>query len=209
MRRTCLQYNLPDPLQYLQHPWRPDRWRAHCKRTVQDYWEEKLLHAVAETPSLKYLDTQSASLSIPMRGWQLAGLCSTNVKHATVVNWMLIGVYFTSELLYKMKTAKSPYCLGCGETQKEDLKHILLQCVYYHAIREDFIPKFMLMNKSSSDIMNDDHLIILSILDPISSKLPKSYVKSWSSVTTAYAVSRQFCWNMHKRRDKLMSELLT
>jgi hypothetical protein len=29
MRRTCLKYSLPDPLQYLQHPWRADRWRQH------------------------------------------------------------------------------------------------------------------------------------------------------------------------------------
>ena len=35
VRRTCLKYGLPDPLPYLQHPWRADRWRAHCKRIVQ------------------------------------------------------------------------------------------------------------------------------------------------------------------------------
>ena len=155
VRRTCLQYSLPDPLQYLHQPWRPDRWRAYCKKTVQHYWGKKLLHAVVETPSLKYVDTESASLSIPMRGWQLAGLCSTSVRHNTVVNWMLLGVYFTREKLYKMKKAKSPYCLGCGETEKEDLPHILLQCVHYKSIREVFIPKFVLMNTRSCDIMND------------------------------------------------------
>ena len=144
-----------------------------------------------------------------MRGWQLAGLCSTSVRHNTVVNWMLLGVYFTREKLYKMKKTKSPYCLGCGETEKEDLPHILLQCVHYKSIREVFIPKFVLMNTRSCDIMNDEQQIILSILDPISSKLPQSYVNSWSSVKTAYALSRQFCWNMHSKRDKLMSENLT
>ena len=43
VRRTCLQYNLPDPLQYLQYPWRPDRWRAHCKQVVQKFWDRKLI----------------------------------------------------------------------------------------------------------------------------------------------------------------------
>ena len=206
VRRTCLQYNLPDPLQYLQHPWRPDRWRAHCRETVQNHWEKKLLQAVAKIPSLSYIDTESASLSIPMRGWQLAGLCSTSVKMATVVNWMLLGVYFTRDLLFKMRKAISPYCLGCGNTKKEDLNHILLHCVYYQEIRQAFIPKFVLMNSSCSDVMNDENYAILSILDPISCKLPKNFVNSWSSVKSAYAVSRQFCWNLHRKREKLYSE---
>ena len=43
VRRTCAQYNLPDPLQYLQHPWRPDRWRDFCKKTIADHWDRKLI----------------------------------------------------------------------------------------------------------------------------------------------------------------------
>ena len=34
VRKVCLRYNLPDPLLYMQHPWRPDRWRKHCKETI-------------------------------------------------------------------------------------------------------------------------------------------------------------------------------
>ena len=42
VRRTCMQYNLPDPLQYLQYPWRPDRWSSHCCTVISDFWDEKL-----------------------------------------------------------------------------------------------------------------------------------------------------------------------
>ena len=69
VRRTCHFYGLPDPLQYLQNPWRPDRFRDHCKKSVISYWETKFLQTVEETPSLQYTDTRTASLTIPMRGW--------------------------------------------------------------------------------------------------------------------------------------------
>ena len=42
-RKTWLKYGLPDPLQYLQHPWRQDRWRTHCGTVLQDYWDRLLL----------------------------------------------------------------------------------------------------------------------------------------------------------------------
>ena len=31
VRKTCLCYDLPDPIQIMQYPWRPDRWRQFCK----------------------------------------------------------------------------------------------------------------------------------------------------------------------------------
>jgi len=120
---------------------------------------------------------------------------------------MLLGVYFTCEMLFKMKRVKTPACLGCGEN--EDLQHFLLQCGFYKSIREDFISKYVLMNSNVSEIMEDEKLLIVSILDPISSKLPKTYTNNWSSVKTAYQVSRQFCWNMHMKREKLLSENIT
>ena len=113
VRRTCLKYGLPDPLPYLQHPWRADRWRAHCKRTVQDHWDKKLIDEVKTSPTLKYIDTNYVTTKLPMRVWQMAGLCSNSVKMATVVSWMTLGVYFTRVLLFKMRKTKSQNCLGC------------------------------------------------------------------------------------------------
>ena len=98
VRRTCLFYSLPDPLLYLEHPWR------------------------------------AASLSIPMRGWQLAGLSSAKVREASIVNWMLMGTYFTRELQFKMKKYGSPFCLGCGNRTIENLTHFILHCQCYNQI---------------------------------------------------------------------------
>ena len=205
-RRTCLFYGLPDPLLYLLNPWRADRWRDHCKKVVTSYWENKLINIVKETPSLEYVDTSTASLNIPMRGWQLAGLSSVKVRQATIVNWMLLGTYFTRELLFKMKKSSSPHCLGCGNGTIKNLSHFLLHCQYYDEIREEYLPKLILLNKQTSEIINSEHLMILSIIDPLSSKLPEAFVKNWSSAKSAYELSRRFCFNMHEKREKLAKE---
>ena len=89
----------------MENPWRPDRWREHCKRTVVSYWETQLLQTTGNR--LKYMDLDYASVQIPMRVWQMAGLCSESVRQATIVSWMLLGVYFTREFLYKMKKISS------------------------------------------------------------------------------------------------------
>ena len=207
VRRTCLKYGLPDPLQYLQHPWRADRWRQHCKRIVQDYWETQLIQVVKSSETLQYVDTEAASLSIPMRGWQLAGLCSVQVRQATIVNWMVLGVYFTRELLFKMKKVNSDKCLGCETDTSENLEHFIIHCPFYQNIREEYLPKFILLNPNISSIFNDEKQAILSILDPVSSKLPDTVRNGWSSVNAAYDVSRKFCADMHKKRDKFYTNL--
>ena len=61
----------------------------------------------ADTTSLKYLDSEHGSTSVSMRIWQMAGLSSENVNQAAVVNWMILGVFFTREFLHKMKKKSS------------------------------------------------------------------------------------------------------
>ena len=206
VRRTCAQYNLPDPLQYLQHPWRPDRWRDFCKKTIADHWDRKLIQIVADTPSLFYLDTEYISTRVPMRLWQLAGLCSDSVRAATVVNWMVMGIYFTRELLHKMKKVNSAICMGCDRSESENLSHFLLQCSFYQQIRENYLPKLMEINPNISDLFGNEELLMMMILDPLNSKLPERITKFWTSSKRAYELSRNFCNNMHRKREKMYAE---
>ena len=117
-----------------------------------------------------------------------------------------VGKMFHQCTSFQNEKIQSLNCLGCGDTQKEDLKHFLLHCVFFKDIREVFIPKLVLMNPSYKEIFNDESQLMISILDPISSKLPKNYVNNWSSVTSAYELTRMFCWNMHNKREKLYSD---
>ena len=117
-----------------------------------------------------------------MRRWQLAGLSSVNVREATIVNWMLLGVYFTRELLHKMKKVNSPQCLACDENTTENLSHLILYCQFYQIIREEYLPKLVTSNKSIGVILNNEDNMVISILDPISSNLPQPVRRGWDSV---------------------------
>ena len=83
----------------------------------------------------------------------------------------------------------------------------IIHCPFYQNIREEYLPKFILLNPNISSIFNDEKQAILSILDPVSSKLPDIVRNGWSSVNAAYDVSRKFCSDMHKKRDKFYTNL--
>ena len=137
-----------------------------------------------------------------MRVWQMAGLCSDSVRQATIVNWMLLGVYFTRELLFKMKKAKSPLCLACSNETNETLNHLLLHCTHYNKVRKKYIPKYIQQNSQLSEILDNEEMSIQSILDPLSSNLPECVRMGWVSPKEVYSISRQFCYNIHNMREK-------
>jgi hypothetical protein len=206
VRKTAEVYGLPDPLQYLQHPWRPDRWRSHCRTAITEHWDQKLRTEAEPRSSSEYVDLSSLSTTTPMRIWQQAGLSSNDVKHATTVSWMYSGAYFTRELLHKMHKVKSPSC-ACNPGISENIPHILLYCEIYDEIRQECIPKFLNMNTQLMQISDYEKLLVISILDPLSSKLPENITSSWSSVSGVYALSRMFCHRIHLKREKIYLEL--
>ena len=141
-----------------------------------------------------------------MRIWQQAGLDSNSVREATPVSWMYCGVYFTREFMYKMKKVKSPAC-ACGTGTTENLPHFLFHCVLYSSIREQYLPEYFTMNKNIVSICDDEHLLIISILDPLSSKLPEIVTTNWNSVREVYQLSRKFIYRMHLKREKIYKEM--
>ena len=156
--------------------------------------------------SSQYADIDSLSTSVPMRIWQQAGLNSTAVKQATIVSWMYCGTYFTRELMHTMHKAKTSSC-ACNPEITENVPHILLHCPLYNSIREDSIPKFIQMKNKLAEICDEENLLVISILDPLSSKLSYSITANWSSVTRAYEVARKLCYRIHSKREKIYMEL--
>ena len=64
-RRTAALYGLPDPLQYMEYPWVPKRWRAHVRDTVTSYWNTLLREKVEVCDSLNLLDPSRLTTSSP------------------------------------------------------------------------------------------------------------------------------------------------
>ena len=102
-----------------------------------------------------------------------------------------------------MKKVKSPVCFGCEDEITENLEHLILHCSFYSDIREKYLPQFVLENTHISDLLNNEDMMILSILDPLSSKLPEIVTKNWTSPNKVYQIARQFCYNLHQKREKL------
>ena len=63
VRLTATKYGLPDPAQYMQSPWQPDRWRSYCKDRVAAHWETKLKDEAESKLSLFRLDISSLSIT--------------------------------------------------------------------------------------------------------------------------------------------------
>ena len=106
-----------------------------------------------------------------------------------------------------MKKANTDNCLGCGLGVTENLGHFLLHCVLYTNIREEYLPKFYEINRNISLTFENENQILICILDPVSSQLPDEVIKGWTSVSRAYELSRQFWYDMHRKREKYYKDL--
>ena len=179
-RTVCTKYNLPDPLEYFQKSWRPDRWRKHCMKAVGNYWESQLKEAARPKDSLVHFDIESASLFRPTQPWVLASLDSLEVKKATVVNWMQLGVYKTREKLLQFRKAKTDLCLACNTNQRENLHLLIFLCPFYDDIRQPVLSKLFLANPNLTQIIDDVRMKTTLILDPLSKLLPQAVTDTWT-----------------------------
>jgi len=103
VRRTAALYGIDDPLELLQHPWRSERWRHHCKKVITKYWIN-ILHSNCEPLStLNLFDTSRLVLESPHPIWIAASGDSISTTRATYVMLLLLGVYNTGERNYIMK----------------------------------------------------------------------------------------------------------
>ena len=202
VRLTARKYSLPDPAEYMKAPWRPDRWRAYCQDKIAIHWDTKLKHDAEPKPSLIFLDIYSLSVTKPAKIWSMAGLDSAEVKKACIVNWMLLGVYRTREVLHKMKIVKSNLCTACSMNAIGSLEHYLLYCEFTSDIRENFLPKFILSNSKITSLIDNEVAVMISILDPESSLLPDEITLNWESSSKIYALSRDYVYNLHRKFEK-------
>ena len=63
------------------------------------------------------------------------------------------------------------------------------------------------MNDQLLQISDDEKLLVISILDPLSSKLPETITSNWNSVTGVYQLARKFCHRIHLKREKVYMDL--
>ena len=107
-----------------------------------------------------------------------------------------------------MKKVDSPFCVSCGNNNIiESDSHILLQCDIYQDIREKFLTMMTLRNNDIVNYNDNTDILLTAILDPESPSLPEDIRTKWKSLEEIYSLSRDFCHNVHKKREKILENI--
>ena len=183
-RRTAALYDLPDPLQYMEYPWDPKRWRSHVRATVNSYWTALLKEKAQPRDSLNLFDTSRLSTSTPHPIWTQAGRDALSVKKTCVVNWLLLGVFQTEERLNTIGKNKSPRCVLCHAALGDRL-HFMLSCPLLNDIRENFICQMVTNCPPLMNHLSFCETLLIAIIDPESPKLPQNIREGWIDISVA------------------------
>ena len=138
IRDICLKYGLPHPLKFLESPPTKQRFKTLVKKSVVDYWEQKLRAEAAPMDSLLFFHPKYMSLSSPHPLWTTAGSSPTQVSMASVQSLMLSGRYRTEGLCSHWSSNPDGFCRSsssCNNTF-EDITHILQDCLALAVTRE-------------------------------------------------------------------------
>ena len=119
---------------------------------------------------------------------------------------MQLGVFKTREKLFSMKLTKSDKCLACSENQVETLFHLLIHCEFFRNIREEYLPRLAIVNSNLSSIITDEKKTLISIINPESSLLPSEARKHSDEV---FNISRSFCYDIYRKREKFYERIET
>ena len=139
-----------------------------------------------------------------------AGSDSISVQRATVVSWILLGVYHTRQKLHTMKKVDSPHCILCSnpvEGVVEDRNHLTLLCPIFSEIRGVYFKKIEEINPNISDVRGNQSQFLISILDPFSPKVPEKVREGWPNSDIPYEISRNYFSAIHKKRKKLIENI--
>ena len=74
----------------------------------------------------------------------------------------------------------------------------------YDANRNQYVLKYIEMNRNVTQVAVDETMLMISIFDPLSSKLPANITSNWSSVVGVYNLSRNFVIECRRREKKVM-----
>ena len=142
IRRWCMLYGLPHPLDFLKSPPTKATFKTFVKKRVIDYWESLLRAEATLLPSLSSFRPAFMSLTTPHPIWTTAGSSPASVAMATVQSVMLSGRYYTEALCSHWSKNKRGLCLlspvECIDTI-EDLNHIIKICPVLTPCRQNLV----------------------------------------------------------------------
>ena len=101
-----------------------------------------------------------------------------------------------------MKKSKTPECLSCLAPNDTQI-HFALQCPSLLEIHNQYLSKFIEACPNLKNILSNPKLLLVALLDPYSPLLPKNLKESWRNEDEAYQLSRNYFYDLHKKREKI------
>ena len=139
-------------------------------------------------------------------------LTTQEVKKSRTHIKMLAGDYYTYDVK-STRSGGSPHCRSCSDpTSREDLTHILTQCVTYREIRERMIPEFdeVLIESESNltieEISDTYENLCQFILDPSSINLRKQINVSDPALQKLFRISKNYCYAINSERLRTLQK---
>ena len=73
-------------------------------------------------------------------------------------------------------------------------------------IRSQYINEFIELCPSITKYISDERVLLLSLLDPFSPLVPADVRDSWKDSDKVYKTSRNFFYDLHKKREKIIEK---
>ena len=82
---------------------------------------------------------------------------------------------------------------------------MILHCSHFSQIRQKFESDLLKLNANFEKYLKNDKIKIVAFLDPESPSLPHDISEEWSDLSQVYQFCRDFCWNIHAKKEKMNS----
>ena len=216
IRDLCLKYNLPHPSTLLLNPPNKEQFKTKVKKSIIDYWEQKLRSEATPLQSLEYFHPTFMSLRAPHPLWLTASSSPTKVVMAIQQARLLSGRY-RLESLTSHWTNSSGHCrLSPVCETSEDIIHFLKFCSALDQSRRNLF--------SFTEAYCASHPVITNIIQTYCtnstegrrfcqfildcSVLPEVVVavQNYGTIihTHLFNISRIWCYTLHRERLKLL-----
>ena len=220
IRKLCIKYTLPHPLDLLNTAPKKTEFKALVKKKIIDLWEHLLRDEATLLPSLGFFNPCFMSLQKPHHLWTTAGSSPAKVAKATVQALMLSGRYRTEALTRHWGQNKSGTCklsTLCIDSI-EDIPHILQFCpaltdtrkrlqdytIEYASKLPDSVSALLL---SYCDLNSSNFVQFLldcsSLPDVIS--LAQSFHSQHDVFSSFFEVTRTWIYSIHRERLKRLN----
>ena len=124
----CLKYKLPHPSTLLQNPPSKEQFKILVKKSIIDYWEQKLRFEAEQLQSLEYFQPTFMSLRTPHPLWLTASSSLTKVVMAIQQARLLSGRYRLESLTSHWTNSLGHCRLSPLCNTSEDIIHFLKTC---------------------------------------------------------------------------------